>query len=64
MSKKVPCHYINCKHRRVHFEHPEEPRGIQLVEVPDDFSGQAFCSLTCKLMHDGHKKVEEVAASG
>lgn len=61
MSKMVPCHYERCKYRRAHFEHPEIQRGVQLIEVPDGFAGQAFCSLTCKMMHDGYQKIKEAS---
>ena len=50
--KKVPCSYHKCADHRVHFEKPDIPRGIQYIEVPDNFTGRAYCSVTC-LMMDG-----------
>jgi hypothetical protein len=47
--KQVPCAGPGCADRRVHFERPDTPRGIQMVEVPDDHEGLAFCSITCSL---------------
>jgi len=50
--KKRPCNYKECSSRRIHHERPDEPRGIQYVEVPDDFplEGKTYCSFTCAIM--------------
>lgn len=45
--KKVPCNGPGCETRRIHYESPETPRGIVLVEVPDEYEGNAFCSIEC-----------------
>lgn len=42
-----------CAERRIHHERPDTPRGPQYVEVPDDYEGPAFCSITCKLLGPG-----------
>ncbi len=46
---KHPCSYSNCGGRRIHHEMPDEPRGTQMVEVPDDhpIDKPAYCSITC-----------------
>ena len=53
--KKVPCNSGHCKDYRAHHERQDEPRGIVLVEVPDDYEykygeKEAYCSLTCALI--------------
>ena len=50
--KKVPCSGPGCQQYRVHWMHPETARGVQYVEVADDFpdDGQAFCSMTCAIL--------------
>lgn len=45
--KKVPCSNPSCYSRRRHFEDQDTERGQQEVEVQDDYTGKAFCSLTC-----------------
>ena len=45
--KKLPCSGPGCAEVRIHHERPAEPRGIITVEVPDDYEGQAFCSIAC-----------------
>ena len=50
MAKKMPCSYDQCKYHRIHFELPDVPRGVQYVEVPDDWEGPAYCSVTCAIM--------------
>lgn len=45
---KVHCANINCLQRRVHYEQPDVMRGQQMIEVPDGFTGKAYCSLTCQ----------------
>lgn len=51
--KQIPCSYHACGERRVHYEHPDVPRGPQTVEVLDDFIGKAYCSIECAA-YDGH----------
>lgn len=50
--KQLPCKYPDCGLRRRHHEHPDEPRGTQMVEVPDHVTEHdpVFCSLTCAMM--------------
>ena len=50
--KKVVCPGPECQERRKHHERQDEPRGPQMVEVPDDRPDHrpAFCSMTCALM--------------
>jgi len=45
--KKVPCSGPGCEKRRIHYERPDTPRGTVLVEVPDTYEGNAFCSIEC-----------------
>jgi len=54
--KKVPCSYPKCGEYRVHYERPDEARGTQMIEVPDDHTGKAYCSITCACL-DGAMKV-------
>ena len=57
--KKRQCSYKDCKSRRVHYERQDIPRGIQYVEVPDDYSNDlnVYCSFTCAIM-DGSYDVK------
>ena len=48
--KKVPCSYEGCSERRVHYERQDEMRPRQMVEVKDDYEGQAFCCFTCAML--------------
>ena len=48
--KKVPCSYPKCGEYRVHYERPDEPRGTQMIDVPDDFDRKAYCSISCACM--------------
>ena len=50
--KKILCKYSECGDRRVHYEHPDVPRGTVRFEVPDDVQF-GYCSHTCALM-DGY----------
>lgn len=50
--KLVPCSYIGCKYRRPHWERPDETREHQMVEVPDDYEGEAFCSNECAVYNN------------
>jgi hypothetical protein len=56
-TKKLPCSGPQCSERRIHYERPDEPRGIQYVEVPEDFTGKAYCSHTCAML-DGALKLK------
>lgn len=47
---KQACAGPGCASRRIHHERPDEPRGRQMVEVPEDHKGLAFCSITCALL--------------
>lgn len=49
---KRPCSYALCGDRRIHWETPDEPRGTQYVEVPDDYpvDRPVYCSITCSVM--------------
>lgn len=47
-TKTVPCAGLGCADRRAHFE-SDEPRGTQMVEVPADYNGRAFCSIECSV---------------
>lgn len=46
--KKVPCANKDCSERRLHWCYPDKNRPHQMVEVPDDYEGKAYCSLTCQ----------------
>jgi len=56
--KKIPCSYENCKNYRPHWEKPEEKRGIQFIEVSDDYNGPVYCSLSCAIL-DGKMFLRE-----
>ncbi len=49
-TKKQQCAGPGCGDRRIHHESPDVPRGPQFCEVPDDFAGDAYCSLSCAIM--------------
>jgi hypothetical protein len=51
--KKVQCDYKECSHYRKHWCDPQKERGVQIVEVPDDFQGKAYCSMTCAVLDGG-----------
>lgn len=51
--KFVICPAPGCQERRRHHEHPDEERGPQLIEVPDDWHPDqrpAWCSMSCAMM--------------
>jgi hypothetical protein len=50
--KNLPCKYRFCGNRRAHHERPDEDRGTQYVEVPDEVTDKdpVFCSCTCAMM--------------
>ena len=54
--KKLPCSYKDCDQRRLHWSVPDESRPRQMVEVADDYEGDAYCSLTCAIL-DGKMTV-------
>ena len=58
-TKRVVCAYEGCKLRRVHHERPDEPRGPQSVEVPWNYEGNAYCSMTCAIMNGAMKLTYE-----
>jgi hypothetical protein len=45
-AKLVSCASAGCADKRRHYE-SDEPRGIQMLEVPYDFLGKAYCSIEC-----------------
>jgi len=45
--KKVPCSSPSCKGRRVHYESPDVPRGVQEFWVPLTHAGPWYCSVEC-----------------
>ncbi len=45
--KKISCGNPECCKRRIHHERQDEMRPQQTVEVPDDYNGKNFCSITC-----------------
>jgi len=49
MAKKIPCSCSSCSSKEV-WTKPDTPRGVQLVEVPDDHVGPAYCSITCAVL--------------
>jgi hypothetical protein len=57
--KKVPCGGPGCKDVCRHHE-DQTPRGIQMLDVPDDYEGPVFCCLTCQRywIHDQKLKHE------
>lgn len=54
--KIVECNGPLCDKRRLHWCRPFENRPRQKIEVPDDYEGLAFCSITCAV-EAGHIKV-------
>lgn len=56
-KRKIACSGPGCADHRRHWYDPDTPRGVQMVEVPDDFKGdKAYCSLTCAIL-DGAMKL-------
>ena len=47
---KKPCAYTQCGKYRSHWERPDEERGTQYIEVPDDYEGLVYCSITCAVL--------------
>jgi len=47
--KEVECSSTSCKWRRVHYEKPLQPRGIQKFWVPEAAEGPFYCSIECSL---------------
>lgn len=45
--KKILCGNPDCDKRRIHFEHQDTMRPHQEIEVPDNYMGKSFCSITC-----------------
>lgn len=45
--KMIPCGNPTCNERRIHWDNPDEMRPHREVEVADDYTGKAFCSITC-----------------
>jgi hypothetical protein len=45
--KKILCGNTTCWQRRPHHESEEDTRPHQLVEVPYEYTGKVFCSITC-----------------
>jgi hypothetical protein len=52
---KRPCDGPGCSNRRIHHERPDEPRGVVMVEVPESYTGKAYCSLECYCYAKGTK---------
>ncbi len=46
-KKKVSCSNPNCCERRIHYEYQDDMRTHRMVEVPEDYNGKSFCSITC-----------------
>lgn len=64
MSKRVACLAYGCAERRVHWARPDVPRGTQYVEVPDEYEGPAYCSLTCAILSGALSARYEPPATG
>ena len=45
--KQIPCSYKNCSERRIHHERQDISRGLQLIDVSEEFNGKAYCSIMC-----------------
>lgn len=45
-TKKVKCEGPGCEMRRQHHEN-DSPRGPQMLEVPEGFTGKCYCSIEC-----------------
>lgn len=50
--KQIECGYTECGSRRAHWQNQDTHRGVQLIEVPDDYpeDKKAYCSITCAVM--------------
>lgn len=48
--KKIQCSYEECGGRRPHWSRPDEHRGLQFIEVEDNFEGEIYCSFTCAIL--------------
>jgi hypothetical protein len=46
---RVKCDGPGCANKRIHFEQPDTPRGIQYVSVPTNYHGPVFCSMECHM---------------
>lgn len=55
--KLISCCCKTCQNRRKHYEEHDVNRYQQLVEVPDDFIGRAYCSIEC-MLYDEHDRKE------
>ncbi len=62
--KKVSCQGPGCSNRRVHYEKPDEPRGIQEFWVAEWIEGPFFCSIECHAYWKGTGNGETVDISG
>lgn len=63
---KVQCPGPGCADRRSHHDDPYTPRGLEMLDVPDDRTEPYFCSIECgvyagvlSLKHDGVRPREE-----
>jgi len=49
--KQIPCSGPGCS--KVFTNHETDlPRGVKLIEVPDEYQGKAYCSIECKVYDD------------
>ena len=53
---KIQCSNPTCSDRRPHWERPDDKRPHQIIEVSDDFTGNAYCSIECKCYHEAKMK--------
>jgi hypothetical protein len=46
--KKLPCSKVECAEQERWAT--GKPRGVQYVEVSDDYTGKVYCSITCAVL--------------
>ena len=49
--KNIPCSGPGCEQVAANYE-TDRPRGVILIEVPDDYQGKAYCSIECRAYAD------------
>ena len=57
-EKKIPCNGPYCDQRRIHYEMQHVMRPRQMVSVPVDYEGEAYCSITCAVQ-DGAMDINQ-----
>lgn len=58
VTKRVPCAGPGCSDRRAHYTQQDTPRGTQWVEVPENYTGPAYCSVICMVLAKAQEQDE------